>query len=498
MNAPSFAALGCREPFLAALAGRGFETPTAVQAESIPAGLAGRDLLVQSRTGSGKTLAFGLPILQLLDPRKGPQALILTPTRELAQQVAAELRSVQPGLALSLLVGGMPYGPQERALRAGSPVVVGTPGRVIDHLDRKNLDLSGATMLVLDECDEMLNMGFLEDVERILKDAPERRQTYLFSATLPQPIAALAKRFLRDPVPLRLSEGASAAAHADIAHTASRVLPGFRAKALANILLHDAPKAALIFTRTKAESETLAGELRDAGLSADFLNGDLAQSARNRILQAFKAGRIPFLVATDVAARGLDVEGLALVIHMGIPTQMEGYIHRSGRTGRAGAKGISLALVDPKETRILQAWSRRGGFQVEWREVPGRAAIHEVRLARLEGLLAERPSQASLARARHLLLARSPESLVAALLELAADHETDGHEIPAISPMDEKPFARPAKTFGKGWEKKPPYQGGVSGKPYAGSRTGDRPGGKPFDKPYGPKGAPPFKKRKPE
>lgn len=480
MNAPAFAALGCREPFLAALAGRGYETPTAVQAESIPAGLAGRDLLVQSRTGSGKTLAFGLPILQLLEPRKGAQALILAPTRELAQQVAAELRSVQPGLAISLLVGGMPYGPQERALHMGSPVVVGTPGRIIDHLDRKNLDLSGATMLVLDECDEMLNMGFLEDVERILRDAPKQRQTYLFSATLPLPIAALAKRFLQDPVQLRLTEGHAAAAHADITHSACRVLPSFRAKALANILLKDAPKAALIFTRTKAESETLSGELREAGLAADFLNGDLAQSARNRILYSFKAGKIPFLVATDVAARGLDVEGLPLVIHMGIPTQMEGYIHRSGRTGRAGLKGTSLALLDPKETRIFQAWSRKGGFQVEWREVPGPAAIHEARLLRLEALLADHPSRASLDRAKHLLQERNAEQLVAALLELAANHETDGHEIPAITSSDERPFARSPKAFEKKWDKKGPA---APAKGYQGknpSRDFPRKGGTPF------------------
>ena len=450
MDIQAFAALGCSTTFLDALARRGFTQPTPVQAEAIPPGLAGKDLLVQSCTGSGKTLAFGLPLLQRLQPRKGAQAIVLTPTRELAQQVAAELKSVQPGLAVALLVGGMPYGPQERALAFGSPVVVGTPGRVMDHLDRKNLDLSAISMVVLDECDEMLNMGFLEDVEKILKGAPSERQTYLFSATLPPPIAALAKRFLRAEVRLQLTSQSTTAAHGDITHSASRVLPAHRTRALANILLHDAPSAVLVFTRTKAESETVAAELRDAGLGADFLNGDLAQAARNRILGAFKAGRLPILVATDVAARGLDVEGLPLVVHLGIPTQMEGYIHRSGRTGRAGTKGTSLALVDPKETRILQAWSRRGGFEITWRGLPDPAAIHAVRLERLMSKLVPAPSKAALDQAAALLTSRNPVDLVASLLEAAVGKEADGYAIPAITSSDERPFARTPFRDAKG------------------------------------------------
>jgi ATP-dependent RNA helicase DeaD len=473
VDTQAFAALGCSTPFLESLAKRGYTQPTPVQAEAIPPGLSGRDLLVQSCTGSGKTLAFGLPLLQRLQPRKGAQAIVLTPTRELAQQVAAELKSVQPGLGVSLLVGGMPYGPQERALAFGSPVVVGTPGRVIDHLERKNLDLSAISMVVLDECDEMLNMGFLEDVERILKGAPGERQTYLFSATLPPPIAALAKRFLKAEVRLHLTSATTTAAHGDITHCASRVLPVHRTRALANILLHDAPSAVLVFTRTKSESETVAAELRDAGLAADFLNGDLAQAARNRILGAFKAGRLPILVATDVAARGLDVEGLPLVVHLGIPTQMEGYIHRSGRTGRAGTKGTSLALVDPKETRILQAWSRRGGFEIRWRSMPDPTAIHEARLDRLKSKLSPIPGEAARARAALLLRDQDPVEVVASLLEAAVGKEADGYLIPAITSSDERPFARtpfrdakgPVQKFqpgkgprGKAFEKRPgPY-----------------------------------------
>ncbi len=474
MDTQAFAALGCSTPFLEALARRGYSQPTPVQAEAIPPGLAGRDLLVQSCTGSGKTLAFGLPLLQRLAPRKGAQAIVLTPTRELAQQVAAEIKSVQPGLGVSLLVGGMPYGPQERALAFGSPVVVGTPGRVMDHLDRKNLDLSGITMVVLDECDEMLNMGFLEDVEKILKGAPADRQTYLFSATLPPPIAALAKRFLKNEVRLTLTSQATAAAHGDITHSACRVLPSHRTKALANILLHDAPSAVLVFTRTKAESETVAAELRDAGLAADFLNGDLAQAARNRILGSFKAGRLPILVATDVAARGLDVEGLPLVVHLGIPTQMEGYIHRSGRTGRAGTKGTSLALVDPKETRILQAWSRRGGFELQWRTLPDPIAIHAARMGRLTARLAPAPAQAALDQAAALLSGHDPIAIVAALLEVAVGKEADGHVIPAITRSDEQPFARTPFRDSKGPVQK--FQGGKGFAPKGKGFPEKRPG----------------------
>jgi len=480
VDTSAFAALGCSKTFLEALAKRGFTLPTPVQAEAIPHGLAGRDLLVQSCTGSGKTLAFGLPVLQRLQPRRGAQAIVLTPTRELAQQVAAELKTVQPGLGLALLVGGMPYGPQERALGFGAPVVVGTPGRVMDHLERSNLDLSGISMVVLDECDEMLNMGFLEDVEKILKGAPEDRQTYLFSATLPPPIAALAKRFLKREVRLSLTSPSTAAAHGDITHSACRVLPANRTKALANILLHDAPPAVLVFTRTKAESETVAAELRDAGLAADFLNGDLAQAARNRILGSFKAGRLPILVATDVAARGLDVEGLPLVVHLGIPTQMEGYIHRSGRTGRAGAKGTSLALVDPKETRILQAWSRRGGFDLQWRALPDPPAIHAARMGRLTARLSPAPAQAALDQAAALLAGRDPLSTVAALLEVAVGQEADGHDIPPISRADELPFARtpfrdakgPTAKFQSGKGFPPRAKGFADRKPGAHRRAG--------------------------
>ena len=298
MSDTTFAALGCSEALLAALAKRGFETPMPVQAQTIKLGLEGRDLLVQSRTGSGKTLAFGLPLLQRLSDDRHTQALILAPTRELAQQVGAELHSLLPKLPIASLVGGVAYPPQLRALQMGSPVVVGTPGRVMDHMERGTLDLSRVSMIVLDECDEMLNMGFLEDVETILAKVPAGPQTYLFSATLPAPIAKLAKRFLQDPVQIQLAEAGEHAVHADIAHTPVLAPDHQHVRALVNLLLRDQPSSALIFTKTKAQTEEVAEELTVAGLPAAFLHGDLAQATRTRILGQFKDGKLRYLVAT--------------------------------------------------------------------------------------------------------------------------------------------------------------------------------------------------------
>ena len=445
MSDLTFAALGCAEPFLEALEKRGFTTPTPVQAECFKPGMEGRDLLVQSRTGSGKTLAFGLPIMHRLTPDRHAQVIILTPTRELAQQVATELESVRPRLSTALLVGGLSYVPQLKALHFGAQVIVGTPGRVMDHLDRKSLDLSKVSMVVLDECDEMLNMGFLEDVEKILAQATGDRQTYLFSATLPGPIASLANRFLKNPHRVELSGSGGSTQHADIAHTACLIAEQFHAKALVNFLLKDEPSGALIFTKRKLEAEDVAEELREAGLSAEHLHGDLAQGTRNRILSSFKEGKLRYLVATDVAARGLDVEGLPLVIHIGIPTQLESYIHRSGRTGRAGSKGTSLALVSFKESRILLAWGRRAGLKLDWRSAPTQ---EEIRVGRIEHLATQlgalnAPEQNDLAKT--LLSARSAMDVVAALLSLV---QKDGHagffipEPPKTAYKTEKP-ARP-------------------------------------------------------
>ena len=437
----TFAALGCGEPFLTALDERGFDTPTPVQAECFKPGMEGRDLMVQSRTGSGKTLAFGLPLMHRLEKGRQPQAIILTPTRELAQQVAAELRSVNRGLDMAQLVGGMSYTPQLRALSEGARVVVGTPGRVMDHMERGTLDLSHVRMVVLDECDEMLNMGFIEDVEHILADVPPGPQTYLFSATLPAPIASLAKRFLKDPCRVELTGGGGVAQHADISHTACLIPEHLHIKALANILLHDEPVGALIFTKMKQQTEEVAEALRNAGLAADYLHGDLNQGARNRIMGAFKSGRLRYLVATDVAARGIDVEGLPLVVNMGIPTQFENYIHRTGRTGRAGLKGTSLSLVGHKESRILLAWARRGGLNLEWRAVPSPDEIRRERSRRLGERVRGQEAPVFEELAESLLKELPPKGLVAALLSLIEDEAHLGFDMPEVlEPKKRRPF----------------------------------------------------------
>ena len=478
MDTTTFAALGCCEPILAALDRRGFTAPTPVQAACFQPGLDGRDLLVQSRTGSGKTLAFGLPLLHRLTADKHPQALILTPTRELAQQVADELASVQPRLPSALLVGGLSYVPQLKALHFGATVIVGTPGRVMDHLERESLDLSKVRMVVLDECDEMLNMGFIEDVERILGRIPDNPQTYLFSATLPAPIAGLAKRFLKDPFKIQLGESGGATHHADIAHTPCLVADHLQTKALVNFLLLDEPSAALIFTKMKQQTEEVAEALRSAGLAADYLHGDLNQGARNRIMGSFKEGKLRYLVATDVAARGIDVENMPLVVHMGIPTQFENYIHRSGRTGRAGAKGTSMALVSFKESRILLAWGRRGGLQLDWRAVPTQTEIREARSRRLAERVNAQEAPFFLDLARTMLQQREPAPLVAALLSLIEDEAHGGFdipEVPKVEPRREKrPFtSRPGEK--PGWT---PGPRPVQGKP----EKADRPYKKPYEK----------------
>ena len=494
----TFAALGCAEPFLTALRGRGFHTPTPVQAECFAPGLGGRDLLVQSRTGSGKTLAFGLPLLHRLTTERHVQAIVLTPTRELAQQVALELQSVLPGLGIAQLVGGMSYLPQFKALAAGAPIVVGTPGRVMDHLNRETLDLSKVAMVVLDECDEMLNMGFIEDVEKILSGVPENPQTYLFSATLPAPIASLVKRFLRNPHRIQLGESGGATHHADIAHTPCLVAEHLHVKALVNFLLHDEPTSALIFTKMKNQTEEVAEALRSAGLAADYLHGDLNQAARNRIMSSFKDGKLRYLVATDVAARGIDVENMPLVVHLGIPTQFENYVHRSGRTGRAGAKGTSLALVSFKESRILLAWARRGGLTLDWRPVPTRDEIRASRSRRLAERVGSQEAPAFLDLARTLLEQRTPDVLVAALLSLIEDEAHAGFEIPDPPKREYSAEKRPFVSRPKPFDRSDSPFKSPDRKPYRpgeGTARSNPPFGK--GKPAPDRSATPYKKRKP-
>ena len=339
----------------AVLAEVGYESPSPIQAATIPSLLEGRDVLGTAQTGTGKTAAFALPILSRLHRQVGkPQALVLTPTRELAIQVseafqryAAHIR----GFQVLPIYGGQSYGPQLHALKRGVHVVVGTPGRVIDHLDKGTLDLSALRFVVLDEADEMLRMGFIDDVEKILRATPAERQVALFSATMPRPIRNIAQKHLRDPVEVVIKNSVTTTPHI---HQRYWFVSGMhKLDALTRILEAEPFDAMIVFARTKQATEELAGKLQARGLAAAAINGDLAQTQRERVIQQVREGKLDILVATDVAARGLDVERISHVVNYDIPYDTESYIHRIGRTGRAGIEGLAVSLVSHDESGLL-------------------------------------------------------------------------------------------------------------------------------------------------
>ena len=361
----------------------GFNTPTPVQAATIPLLLEGRDALVQAKTGSGKTLAFGLPLLSMLSPRQHAQALVVLPTRELAIQVRDAIASVQgPAGALRVLpiYGGVSLNNQEADLRRGVDVVVGTPGRLKDLLGRKSLDLSRVHTLVLDEADQMLDMGFRRDIEFLIRQMPARKQTLVFSATMPPEIEAIARQHLSNPEIVKLV-ARSEATPAEIEHFFVRVPQDRRIDALVALLKEDAPECALVFTRMKHETKRLATKITNqTGRNVGFLNGNMSQNARNTALAKFRSGETSILVATDVAARGLDVEGLSHVYHFAVPEVVETYVHRSGRTGRAGNKGQTLTLVTPDAEADFKAIRRRIAFterRLDMASLPEAATVLE-------------------------------------------------------------------------------------------------------------------------
>src|SRR5574337_904608 len=342
---PGFGALALHPDVLRVLADVGYESPSPIQAATIPPLLQGRDVLGQAQTGTGKTAAFALPILSRISPRAGkPQALVLAPTRELAIQVAEAFQRYAahiPGFQVLPIYGGQSYGPQLHSLKRGVHVVVGTPGRVIDHLDKGTLDLSELKYLVLDEADEMLRMGFIDDVEKVLHATPPDRQVALFSATMPTQIRKIAQRHLKDPVEVTIK---STAATTPNIHQRYWFVSGMhKLDALTRILEAEPFDAMIIFTRTKQATEELAEKLQARGLAAAAINGDIVQAQRERVIQQLKDGKLDILVATDVAARGLDVERISHVLNYDIPYDTESYVHRIGRTGRAERIGDTLA-----------------------------------------------------------------------------------------------------------------------------------------------------------
>jgi len=365
-----------------ALAERGFDTLTPVQDAVTAPELATADLLVSAQTGSGKTVGFGLAIAPSIlreDGRFGPAAtplaLVVAPTRELALQVARELGWLygRTGARVATCIGGMDARDERRALERGAHIVVGTPGRLCDHLGRGSLDLGDLSAVVLDEADEMLDLGFREDLERLLAAAPEKRRTLLFSATVSRGIAELAKTFQRDAV--RISTLSPENQHSDISYQAVQVAPGEGEKAIINLLrFHDAPTA-IVFANTRAEVAHLAARLANRGFSVVSLSGELSQDERSHALQALRDGRARICVATDVAARGIDLPNLDLVIHADLPTSTEALLHRSGRTGRAGRKGLSALIVPDRDTRKAERLLKWAKVSAEWAPAPGAEEI---------------------------------------------------------------------------------------------------------------------------
>ncbi|MCW3054249.1 MAG: box helicase protein [Chthonomonadales bacterium] len=359
IQAAAFRALKLSEPTMRAIIEAGFEAPTPIQEQSIPILIAGHDLIGQAQTGTGKTAAFALPMAELLDPNlPHPQAIILLPTRELCIQVAQETHTLSKFTRLRVVpvYGGQPIDRQFRALSFGAHIVVGTPGRVLDHLRRGTLKLGGVKMVVLDEADEMLNMGFLEDVEEILKSAPEARQTALFSATMPPRIAALARTYLRDPQ--RVTIESKRRTVELVTQTYYEVPPSQKVEALTRILDMESPGSTILFCRTRRDVDDLGESLQMRGYQAETLHGDMNQAARDRVMARFRSGQADLLIATDVAARGLDIDQVTHVINYDIPWDVEAYIHRIGRTGRAGRSGDAITLVSPRERYQLRQIER--------------------------------------------------------------------------------------------------------------------------------------------
>ncbi|MDR1048743.1 MAG: DEAD/DEAH box helicase, partial [Synergistaceae bacterium] len=371
-EAVTFASFGLREELLKAISRKGFALPTPVQRQVLGSGCGGVDLIVRAKTGSGKTLAFLLPFLQDMKAgERSPRMLILSPTRELAQQIAKEAEWLTRFMDLSVvsLVGGLEMSPQLRGLRDGAAVVVGTPGRTLDHLERGSLNAKNIGCVVLDEGDQMLDMGFREELEGILDSLPAERRTWLFSATMPPEVRELSKRYLQNPVVISLVQDGEQ--HEDIVHRVYMVPSRKRFEGLVNVLLWERPRRSLMFCHTRLESIEVAQRLQDEGFSAAALHGEMTQRERNAVLASFKSGSMPYLVATNVAARGLDVEGVTHVIQMGLPDDRETFVHRSGRTGRAGNEGTNLILLSPLEAGRFKVMLRSTQMKVEWQDVPG-------------------------------------------------------------------------------------------------------------------------------
>ncbi|HWE04243.1 MAG TPA: DEAD/DEAH box helicase [Tepidisphaeraceae bacterium] len=383
-----FENLGLDPKLLGTLRELGYEEPTPIQREAIPALLTGKDVIGQAATGTGKTAAFALPMLQrVAEKGKGrpqPSALILTPTRELAMQVAEAIHKYGQKLKVSVIpvYGGHSFGQQQRMLERGVDVVVATPGRAVDHIKRKTLDLSGISILTLDEADEMLDLGFADDLETILSETPSERQTVLFSATLPPRIAGMVKRHLKDPIRIQIAREPLAKGTAPKVRQTAYIIPRARKlEVLGRILDLENPSSALVFCRTRTEVDNLTERLSAHGYRAQALHGGISQDDRTRVIKRLREGAIDLVIATDVAARGLDIEQLALVVNYDVPATPDSYVHRIGRVGRAGREGVAITLADPRESRLLRQFELQTKGKIGIAQVP---TVADLRARRLE------------------------------------------------------------------------------------------------------------------
>ncbi|MBA2497680.1 MAG: DEAD/DEAH box helicase, partial [Acidimicrobiia bacterium] len=386
-DAAGFVALGLRAELLRSLAGLGYEEPTPIQREAIPLLLEGRDLVGQAATGTGKTAAFALPVLERSRAgrgRGGPMALVLVPTRELAVQVSEALHRYGRDLGARVLplYGGQPIVRQLRALDGGVDVVVATPGRALDHIGRSTLRLDELEVVVLDEADEMLDLGFADEIEAILGDTPETRQTVLFSATMPPRIDGMVRRHLRDPVRLTMGQERTAPGEAPLVRQSAYVVPrAHKAAALGRVLDVEAPVATIVFCRTRDEVDHLTETLNGRGYRAEALHGGMDQEQRDRVMGRLRSATAELLVATDVAARGLDIDSLTHVVNYDVPAGPEAYVHRIGRVGRAGREGVAITLAEPREHRMLQTIERVTGQRIVIEQLP---TVADLRARRLE------------------------------------------------------------------------------------------------------------------
>jgi ATP-dependent RNA helicase DeaD len=447
-----FASLGLAQPLLRALDAVGYEVPTPIQARTIPPLLAGRDLLGQAQTGTGKTAAFALPLLSRVQPGvRQPQILVLTPTRELAIQVAEAFQRYGAHLQdlhVLPIYGGQDYGVQLKALARGAQVVVGTPGRIMDHLRRRTLVLTALQALVLDEADEMLRMGFIDDVEWILGHTPPHRQLALFSATMPGPVRQIASRHLRDPEEIRLESRSAAAA--SVRQRVWMVAGTHKLDALTRILEVEPFDAMIVFVRTRNATSELADRLCARGFDAAAIHGDIPQRQRERLIGDLKNGKLDILVATDVAARGLDVDRVSHVVNFDIPYDAEAYVHRIGRTGRAGRSGEAILFAAPRERHMVRTIEKATGRPIEVMELPSHEAVHDVRVARFFDAITRTLADADLG-ALTTLLERYQHEHAVEPLQIAA---ALAHLAESVSPV--RPAAREQKAAAAAAEKPAP------------------------------------------